>query len=241
MTRNSGEGQLDTGLSRQVAVYDLGTTSYQEVHRLQQRLQAQRREGAGADTLLLTEHRPVFTLGRSHPDPNLRVGEDLVRQYGIDIVQTERGGDITYHGPGQLVAYGIIGLKDWGIGVLDYLTGLEDTVIGVLTDWGLLGERSAAGRGIWVGEGKIASVGLKVRRWVTMHGIALNIDPDMGHFELINPCGMADVEMTSMAAEAGKQVPFAEVLEAFVFHFARVFDCDATPVAVPGKERTGDR
>jgi lipoate-protein ligase B len=238
---STGEGRMNAGLSRQVAVYDLGTTSYQEVHRLQQRLQAQRREGAGTDTLLLTEHRPVFTLGRSHPNPDLRVGEDMVRQYGIEIVQTERGGDITYHGPGQLVAYGIIDLKHWGIGVLDYLTGLEDTVIGVLADWGLRGERSAAGRGIWVGEGKIASAGLNVRRWVTMHGIALNIDPDMSHFELINPCGMRDVEMTSMAVEVGKQVPFAEVLESFVLHFARVFECEATPVDIPGKESTGER
>lgn len=225
--------------ARQVSVYDLGTTSYPEVHRLQQRLQAQRRDGAGNDTLLLTEHRPVFTLGRSHPTPSLRVDEDLVRLYGIEIVQTERGGDITYHGPGQLVAYGIIDLKSWGIGVLDYLTGLEETVIGVLGDWGLRGERSPLGRGVWVGGGKIASAGLNVRRAVTMHGIALNVDPDLSHFELINPCGMSDVEITSMAAEVGKQVPFAEVLESFVFHFGRVFECQSSPVIVPGAERAG--
>jgi len=239
--RTTGEGYVDGESSRSVAVYELGTTSYGEVHRLQRRLQAQRREGSGADTLLLTEHRPVFTLGRSHPTPNLRVSEDLVRQYGIEIVQTDRGGDITYHGPGQLVVYGIIDLKSWGMGVLDYLTGLEDTVIGVLADWGLRGERSALGRGVWVGEGKIASAGLNVRRWVTMHGIALNIDPDMSHFEFINPCGMPGVEMTSMAAEVGKQVAFDEVAEAFIFHFARIFECAATPVPIPGGDRTGDQ
>lgn len=219
---------------RKVSVYQLGTTSYGEVHRLQQRLQAQRRGGAGTDTLLLTEHRPVFTLGRSHPVPSLRASEDLVHQYGIEIVQTERGGDITYHGPGQLVAYGIIDLRGWGIGVLDYLTGLEDTVIGVLADWGLRGERSAMGRGVWVGEGKVASAGLNVRGGVTMHGIALNIDPDMSHFALINPCGMENVEMTSMAAELGKQASFEEVSEAFVFHFSRVFECEARSAPVPG-------
>ena len=222
--------------SRQVAVYELGTTEYGEVHRLQQRLQAQRREGAGGDSLLLTEHRPVFTLGRSHPRANLRVEEATVRQWGIDIVQAERGGDITYHGPGQLVAYGIVDLKAWNLGVLDYMEGLEDTVIGVLADWGVRGARSEAGRGVWVEGRKIASVGLNVRRWVTMHGIALNIDPDMSHWELINPCGMDDLEMTSMATEVGKQVSFGEVLAAFSFHFGRVFECDLKPADVPGRD-----
>src|SRR3970040_1684710 len=103
VVRTAGEERVDGESSRSVAVYELGTTSYGEVHRLQQRLQAQRREGSGADTLLLTEHRPVFHLRRHPPTPDLRVSEDLVRQYGIEIVQTERGGDITYHGPGQLV------------------------------------------------------------------------------------------------------------------------------------------
>jgi len=229
------------GHSRAVGVYDLGTTSYGEVHKLQQRLQGQRREGGGVDTLLLTEHRPVFTLGRSHPTPDLRVEPEAVRQWGIEIVQAERGGDITYHGPGQLVAYGIIDLRSWGLGVLDYVRGLEETVIGVLADWGVRGERNEAGRGVWVGERKIASVGLNVRRWITMHGAALNIDPDMSHWELINPCGMRDIEMTSMATEVGKQVAFQEVLEAFTFHFGRVFECTMEPASVPGHDVSSSR
>lgn len=210
---------------RSVHVYDLGTTNYAEVHRLQRRLQAQRREGAGVDSLLLTEHRPVITLGRSHLEPSLRVRPDVVANYGIEIVPTERGGDITYHGPGQLVAYGIVDLRGWECSVLDYVAGLEETVIGVLADWGLRGERIAEARGVWVEGRKVASLGLHVRRWVTMHGIALNVDPDMSHFDLINPCGMAEIEMTSLSAEAGKQVRLAEVAESFVFHFGRVFDC----------------
>ncbi len=222
--------------TRSITAFDLGTTTYEEVHRLQQRLQGQRREGAGADTLLLTEHRPVFTLGRSHPVADLRVDEATVRQYGIEIVQTERGGDITYHGPGQLVAYGIIDLKTWEIGVLDYVSGLEETAIGVLADWGVRGSRSEVGRGVWVEDRKIASIGLNVRRWITMHGIALNVDPDMSHWEMINACGMRDAEMTSMAAEVGKQVSLEEVTEAFVFHFARVFECRVEQGALPGRE-----
>ena len=210
---------------RSISVYELGTTNYGDVHRLQRRLQAQRREGAGVDSLLLTEHRPVFTLGRSHPVPDVRVGLDVIKNYGIEIHQTERGGDITYHGPGQLVAYGIVDLKGWNCHVLDFVTGLEESVIGVLADWGIRGERVEKARGVWVEGRKIASLGLNVRRWVTMHGIALNIDPDMSHFDLINACGMPNVEMTSLVAEVNKQVPFDDVSESFVFHFARVFGC----------------
>lgn len=213
--------------ARTIKVYDLGTTDYAEVHTLQRRLQAQRREGAGADSLLLTEHRPVITLGRSHPEPNLRVGPEVVANYGIEVVQTERGGDITYHGPGQLVAYGIVDLKGWACTVLDYVSGLEEAVIGVLADWGLRGERREGARGVFVDGRKIASLGLNVRRWVTMHGIALNVEPDMSHFDLINPCGMPDIEMTSLSHEVGKQVPLQQVSDAFVFHFGRVFDCEA--------------
>ncbi|MBA4180891.1 MAG: lipoyl(octanoyl) transferase [Anaerolinea sp.] len=211
--------------ARTIHVQHLGTTSYSEVHELQRKLQAQRREGNGVDSLLLTEHRPVFTLGRGHTEPDLRVSPEAVRAQGIETVQTERGGDITYHGPGQLVAYGIIDLKRWDCGVLDYVTGLEDTAIGLLADWGLRGARDSHGRGVWVGGRKIASLGLHVRRWVTMHGIAINVDPDLSHFDLINPCGMPDVEMTSMGAETGKPVGVDEVGEAFLAHFGRVFDC----------------
>lgn len=221
---------------RDLAVYDLGTTSYAEVHELQKRLQEQRREGGGQDTLLLTEHRPVFTLGRSHPTPNLRASAETIRQYGIEIVQTERGGDITYHGPGQLVAYGIIDLKAWELGVVDYAHALEDVVIAVLADWGLRGERNEAGRGVWVDGRKIASLGLNVRRWITMHGIALNIDPDMSHWDLINACGMPDVEITSMATEVGRQVAFDEVQASFVFHFGRVLEAHPQKAAVPGRD-----
>lgn len=226
---------------RAVSVYDLGTTDYREVHALQQRLQLRRREGAGADTLLLTEHRPVITLGRGHLTPNLRVGADVVGNFGIEIVKTERGGDITYHGPGQLVAYGIIDLKAWELPVLDYVNGLEETVIGVLADWGLRGERVDRARGVWLGERKIASLGLNVRRWVTMHGIALNIDPDMSHFDLINPCGMRDVQMTSLSAEMGKQVAMPEVMESFVFHFGRVFESAVAMMDVPHEGDVGAR
>jgi lipoic acid synthetase len=225
--------------TRSIKVYELGTTSYREVHALQQRLQGQRREGAGVDSLLLTEHRPVITLGRSHPEPDLRVSAETVANYGIEIVQTERGGDITYHGPGQLVAYGIVDLKGWECTVLDFVSGLEETAISVLADWGVRGERRDGSRGVFVGDRKIASVGLNVRRWVTMHGIALNVDPDMSHFDLINPCGMKDVEITSLCHEVGKQVDLQQAAESFVFHFGRTFDCATEAVDLAQKRASG--
>ena len=214
--------------NRSVRVYGLGTTDYKDVLQLQRELQAARRKPGTADCLLLTQHRPVITLGRAHPAPDLRVAQSVVRAAGIEIVQTERGGDITYHGPGQLVVYGIVDLRGWGIGVVDYLAGLEDALIGTLADWGAQGQRSSHGRGVWVGERKIGSVGLNVRRGVTMHGAALNVAPEMTHFDLINACGMADVRMTSLAEELSTPVEFAQVCDSFVAHFGRVFGC-ATP------------
>ena len=229
----NGDGQPLAG-GRVVHVYDLGSTGYSDVLALQRRLQATRRDAGGADSLLLTEHRPVFTLGKGHPQPALRVDAEIVRAAGIAIIQTERGGDITYHGPGQLVAYGIIDLRGWGMGVIDYLSGLEDALIGTLAEFGVHGERSPHGRGVWVGERKIASVGLNVRRGVTMHGAALNIDPEMAHFELINACGMPDVQMTSMVAELGGEVDGGVVREAFLLHFGRVFGCGTPAGAIAG-------
>ena len=138
---------MTTSTTRTIAVRDLGLTDYGEVHRLQQELQAERVRGEGVDTLLLTEHRPVFTLGRNHPEPNLRATAEMVRAAGIEVAQTERGGDITYHGPGQLVAYGIIDLRAWGIGVVDYVEALEETMFGVIGEWGVEGHRHECARG----------------------------------------------------------------------------------------------
>ena len=214
---------------RSIAVRDLGLTDYGAVHRLQRDLQAQRIRGEAPDTLLLTEHRPVFTLGRNHPTPNLRATEELVRRAGIAVAQTERGGDITYHGPGQLVAYGVIDLQAWGVRVVDYVSALEDAMLGVLAEWGVEGRRHECARGVWAGERKIGSVGLHVRRFVSMHGAALNVAPNMAHIALMNPCGLEDTEMTSLAAEAGAPITVAEASAAFVRQFARVLDCETRP------------
>ncbi len=210
---------------RTITVRDLGRTDYVDVLALQRARQVARANGEAPDTLFLTEHKPVLTLGRSHPDPDLRQPMAAVEAAGISIVQTERGGDITYHGPGQLVVYGIIDLKAWGIGAVDYVTGLEEAAIRLLAGWGIGARRMAKARGAWVDGRKIASVGVNVRRHVTMHGIAINLAPDMEHFALINPCGLAGVEMTSVIRETGRAVSVAAAGAAFVREFEAVFEC----------------
>ncbi|HQW51452.1 MAG TPA: lipoyl(octanoyl) transferase LipB, partial [Tepidiformaceae bacterium] len=159
---------------------------------------------------------------------------------GIGFVQTERGGDITYHGPGQLVVYGIIGLREWDIRPLDYVRGLEEVVIGMMADLGLQGERSQLGRGVWAGGAKVASVGINVRRGVSMHGIAVNVTADLSPFGLINPCGMADVQMTSLAALLGHEVPMNRAEELFLDHFRRVFECGITTGPLPAHVDLGE-
>lgn len=220
--------------SRHVSLASLGCVAYGPALELQRRLAAARRDGKTGDWLLLLEHPPVFTLGRSHPQPNLRVPRDIVERQGIAIVQTERGGDITYHGPGQLVAYGIIGLRDWGLDVIDYVGGLERVAIAVLARWGVAGEQVIGRRGVWVGRRKVASVGIHIRRWVTMHGIALNVDMALDHFALINPCGLPGIEMTTLSREAGRAVSLDEARAEFVRAFAAAFQCDLVPGALPG-------
>ncbi len=214
---------MDT--DRTITVRDLGRTDYLDVLALQRACQVARADGEAPDTLFLTEHEPVLTLGRSHPDPDLRAPMAAVEAAGISIVQTERGGNITYHGPGQLVVYGIIDLKAWGIGAVDYVTGLEEATIRLLAGWGISARRMAKARGAWVDGRKIASVGVNVRRHVTMHGIAINLAPDMEHFALINPCGLDGVEMTSVIRETGRSVGVAEAGAAFVREFEAVFEC----------------
>ncbi|HKS93020.1 MAG TPA: lipoyl(octanoyl) transferase LipB [Tepidiformaceae bacterium] len=221
-------------MARCIKVHDLGLTDYRDALDTQRELQAARIAGEAPDTLLLTEHRPVLTLGRAHPAPDLRVPAGAVQDAGIEIVATERGGDITYHGPGQLVAYGIVDLRGWDLPLLDYVAGLEQTVIRLLARRGIEANQRHGARGVWVEGRKIASVGIHVRRWVTMHGIALNVAPDMAHFELINPCGLAGIEMTSMERELGTSPPMTEVKAAFVDAFAEVFRCESvgSPVHV---------
>jgi lipoyl(octanoyl) transferase len=209
--------------TRRFVVREIGLTEYGAALEIQRSLRQERIAGTLPDTLILTEHSPVITLGKNHPAPDLRAPLEQVVAQGIPIVQTERGGDITYHGPGQLVVYGIIDLRAWDIGVVDYVTGLEEAAIRALAVSGIVAGRKAGARGCWVGGRKIASVGVHVSRGVTMHGIAINVGVNLQPFDLMNPCGMADVEMTSME-QLGVVAPDLEDFgEQFVVAFREAF------------------
>ena len=189
----------------------LGQIAYEDARDLQLRLvDARQHGGLARDTVLLLEHPPVFTLGRRGGRESLLVSEETLARHGIPIVQVERGGTITYHGPGQLVVYPIVHLPGLGIGVVDMVDRLEEVMIRTCRDFGVEAGRNALNRGAWVGMSKIGSIGLAVRRGVSFHGLALNVDPDLQPFGFIQPCGLHGVGVTSIAKEAGRPVAMAK-------------------------------
>ncbi len=200
-----------------------GLTPYPDALAWQDRLLADRQAGLIPDTLLLLQHPPTFTYGaRPRPEHLLASPEELDR-LGIGVHHVRRGGDITYHGPGQVVGYAFVDLAARKLGVHPYVRGLEETIIQALRPFGIAGERSAGQTGVWVGAEKIAAIGVEVKRWVTRHGFALNVNPDLSHFGLIVPCGIADKGVTSMERLLGAAPPMAEVEEALVAAFRAVF------------------
>ncbi len=203
--------------------YDLGTVAYPRALGLQQALARTRREGLVADTLLLLEHPPVLTVGRSgRPGDILAPAEALARE-GIAVLATDRGGQVTYHGPGQLVAYPILDLGLRGLSVTGYVRLLEQTAIDLLAGFGIPAGRLLGYPGVWVDGEKICALGVLISHGITRHGFALNIDPDMGHFALINPCGITDRGVTSMARLLGRGVAVAEVKPHLKESFSRTF------------------
>ncbi|MSR45584.1 MAG: lipoyl(octanoyl) transferase LipB [Planctomycetes bacterium] len=196
---------------------------YHAVHALQQRFLAERIEG-GDDLLLIGEHERVVTLGRATPKPWPLLP--------IPVVPIERGGQATWHGPKQLVAYPIVSLKDLGIGVRDYMRALEAAVIATLERFGIGAQRRDGATGVWVGEQKIASLGVAVRRSVSWHGLALNVAPDLSDFAWIQPCGFAPTVMTSMARLLGAAPPIEEVADALILELVRALRL-APPVREP--------
>jgi lipoyl(octanoyl) transferase len=174
-------------------------------------------------TLFLLEHLPVVTLGREAHDENLLLARATYAAEGIEVVKTSRGGDVTYHGPGQLVAYPILNLNAWRLSVGWYLRALESVLIDLLADYGLRGERVEGLTGVWVDGAKVAAIGVGLRRWTTFHGIALNVDPNMAHFKTIVPCGIADKPVTSLAMLLGSPPSLESCATAFDHHFRRHF------------------
>lgn len=201
----------------------LGRTPYDDTLALQRCLHALRKDGACEDHLLLTEHEPVLTCGRRADARNLRVPLGSLESRGLRLVHVERGGEITYHGPGQLVAYPILDLRSYGQDIRRYVTMLEESAIQLLDGHGVKSGRVAGRPGVWVQDRKIASVGVFISRWVTMHGIAINIDPDLAAFDLIHPCGLVGVRMTSLAELSGRAPSLFEAAHEYGAVFSALF------------------
>lgn len=213
------------------AVRRLGRLGYREARALQREVVAARREERVPDTLLLLEHPPVITLGRSgSADHLLGSGTELAAR-GVEFVESDRGGDITFHGPGQVVGYAIVDLERRGRDLHRYLRDLESVLIRALAELGIEAGRVEGLTGVWVGDAKVAAIGIRVSRWIAHHGFALNVDTDLSYFDLIVPCGIADRRVTSIAELFGRPVDRADVEDALGRAFADVF----------GEPEEGDR
>ena len=176
-----------------------GPVPFGEALALQREVHAARRAGTGPDTVLLLEHAPVVTLGPRTAPGDLRVPEEELRARGVEVVRTDRGGGITFHGPGQVVAYPVLDLRAWGLRPRDYLRFLEGLVIGVLAEYGIEGRTVEGRTGVWCGDGKVCAIGVRVAGGVSLHGLALNVATDLGAFGAIVPCGIRDAGVTSLA------------------------------------------
>ncbi len=206
----------------QCLVTDLGRMPYGAAFDLQRKLVEQRKRGEIADQLLFVEHPHVVTMGRNAHEKNILASPEMLERAGIELHETDRGGDVTYHGPGQIVGYPIFDLREWKRDVVAYIRGIENVLIGALGSFGIFSYQDPAGTGVWTDSGKIAAIGVHISRWVTSHGFALNVETDLNYFNYIVPCGLAK-PVTSMRA-LGCQAGRSEVIRALELSFGRVFN-----------------
>ena len=209
---------------RSLSVRHLGRVRYRDGLALQAQLVADRQAGRIPDTLLLLEHEPVFTLGQNAKREHVLVSPDVLRARGFDVEETGRGGDVTYHGPGQLVAYPIVDLSPDRRDVHRYLRDLEDVMIRTCADYGLAAERVEKMTGVWIGGRKAGAIGVRIARWVASHGLALNVTTDLAAFGHIIPCGLHGHDVTSLERERGRAVPMDDAMERLTAHFGGVFE-----------------
>jgi lipoyl(octanoyl) transferase len=209
---------------RKCTLRQLGRVDYGRALDLQQQAASDRKQGLTGDQLMLLEHPHVITLGRNGHMENLLASHEILSRAGISFYPTDRGGDITYHGPGQLVGYPILDLREWKRDVGAYVRAIEQCIIDTLAEYGIEAGRVPKCTGVWVDGRKIAAIGVHLSRWVTSHGFALNVSTDLSYFQYIVPCGLAK-PVTSMAA-LGVRASMDEVSERFAVHFGRIFDCE---------------
>jgi len=208
---------------RPAQLYDLGIVPYADALALQRKLHAQRVAGAIPDTLLLLEHPPVITLGKAFHPEHLRYARAFYAQQGIELHPTDRGGDVTCHNPGQLVGYPIFDVAQHGRDLHKFLRDIEQAIIDALGAFGIEARRESGYTGVWVGDAKIAAIGIKVTKWVSMHGFALNVNNDLRLFQTIVPCGIADRPVTSLQQALGRVVRMEQVKHAVARAFEQVF------------------
>jgi lipoyl(octanoyl) transferase len=213
-------------MTRTLSAYRLGRIAYADAHALQQRLVDARKAGSIGDTLLLLEHPKVITLGRAAKREHILLAEGALREGGYELFETGRGGDVTFHGPGQLVAYPIVDLAPDRQDVRRYVRELEETMLRVAADYGLDAGRVAGLNGAWVGMNKLGAVGVRISRWITMHGFALNVSTELSAFEAIVPCGIRGRGVTSLARELGREVSQAEVETRAAEHLAALLGAE---------------
>lgn len=215
---------------RSIALHRLGRVPYARAQALQRELVQLRRRGEVRDTLLLVEHPPVFTLGRLQScEANVLVTREEIEAAGASVVQSERGGNVTFHGPGQLVAYPILDLNGHRKDMRWFVHSLEDAMIATAAAFGVAARRGVAGEeGIWVDDRKLGALGVHVTRWVTSHGLALNVDPDLRFFDMIVPCGLQERPVTSLAREvaAGRTATVTEAMTQFEAAFSSTFESE---------------
>jgi lipoyl(octanoyl) transferase len=210
---------------RNIEVRRLGVISYADGLALQKALVEQRKAGEICDQLLLLEHPPVITLGvkarndRSH----IVAGTDTLEAEGVEVFETGRGGDVTYHGPGQLVGYPILDLRPDRCDVHKYVRDIEEVMIRMAASFGVTATRIPGLTGAWVGDEKLAAIGVRIARWVTSHGFAFNVNANLGHFNLIVPCGITDKGVTSLQKLLGREIPMADVEDSAISAFMEVF------------------
>lgn len=215
---------------REVFYVNLPLTPYEEVYQRQQEISAQLLQGNGRNVLILVEHPPVYTLGRNTRPKDLPVPKEELEKKGIHMVSVNRGGSVTYHGPGQLVAYPLLDLHDFGEDVHLYLRKLEGMLLHFLTLYGVEAVRKEGLTGVWIDNEKIAALGIGLRRWVTMHGCAVNINIDLDPFHWIVPCGLTDGGVTSLKRVLGKSLDMKEAREKLLVSFSEIFACPLKPL-----------
>lgn len=203
---------------------DLGFIDYKEAWDLQYQIHAKRVSGEAEDFLFLLEHPNTYTLGKTAHKENLKGSEEFLKQNQISVYDIDRGGDITYHGPGQIVGYPIIDLNNWYKDTHKYLRVLEEVIIKTCSEYGLECGRSEKHTGVWIDDRKIAAIGIKVSRWVTMHGFAFNVNTDLSLFNGIIPCGIQDKSVTSLSKELKKNIDINEVKEKLLKNFSALFN-----------------